>query len=98
MADRTNQSGQVRPERVARRGRARGQVAVDRLADLPAAIAAAVQHESIVDRATIERYFQAVWDRSWPGDLYDLDQGNVAAFAGGLESYLKAGQDHARHP
>lgn len=62
--------------------------AVDRLADLPAALAAAVTSQTAADRNAIERYFQAVWDRSQPGELYQMDKESIAVFAASLEECL----------
>jgi hypothetical protein len=50
------------------------------LARLPAAIAAALAQPA-PPRAEVARYFQGVWNRSRPGELYDLSGANVEAFA-----------------
>jgi len=60
---------------------------VGRLEDVPAAIAAAGAPPS---PGEIERYFQSVWERSRPGELYAEDPARIAVFADSLARELEA--------
>lgn len=40
-------------------------------------------------RGEAERWFQAVWDESFPGELYDTTPANVARFAASLDAALQ---------
>ena len=40
-------------------------------------------------RADAERWFQAVWEASWPGELYDTEPENVRRFADSLQRVLR---------
>lgn len=49
-------------------------VRVDRIIDLPAEIG---QPSKAIDRQKVEAYFQAVWDKTVPGELYINDPTNI---------------------
>lgn len=51
------------------------------LADLPTLLA---KPRREIDEGGVERFFQDVWDGSYPGELYDLAPDNIAAFATSL--------------
>ncbi|MFC5299820.1 hypothetical protein [Azospira restricta] len=51
------------------------------LAELPALLATPRRE---IDDTGVERFFQDVWDCSHPGELYDVEPGNVAVFAASL--------------
>jgi hypothetical protein len=57
-------------------------------ADLPAALRQALRAPSH-PREAIEAFFQAVWDASYPGELYDATPENCAVFAESLVTYLR---------
>ena len=61
---------------------------VDALADLPAALARAIDSDARPEPAAIEAFFQAVWDSSLPGELYDVSDANVSVFAASLARAL----------
>jgi hypothetical protein len=69
-------------------------VRVDALSDLPRALARTLETDSRPEREAIEAFFQAVWDSSLPGELYDVSDANVAAFSASLDRAL--GREHAR--
>lgn len=62
--------------------------AVDRLGDLPTILAALVSRRERPDEAGVEAYFQDIWDRSFPGELYDRAPDNVQRFAESLMQNL----------
>jgi capsular polysaccharide biosynthesis protein len=57
---------------------------VERLHDLPQAVADAFARSSPPGDGEVHGFFQAVWDQTLPGELYDERAGNVAAFAESL--------------
>jgi capsule polysaccharide modification protein KpsS len=57
---------------------------VDALSQLPAALARVLDDSGMPDRAAIEAFFQNVWDSSYPGELYDVSDANVATFSASL--------------
>jgi hypothetical protein len=57
-------------------------------ADLPAALARVLQSASSLPKETVQRYFQDVWDASWPGELHVGGAENAEAFAASLQAYL----------
>jgi hypothetical protein len=61
--------------------------AVDRLADLPAAMRCTLRSPS-PDRRAVERFFQRVWDSARPGELYLDSPDNVDTFAASLSQAL----------
>jgi len=61
------------------------------LAELGGAIAQALA-AAPYSPGEAERYFQAVWDASFPGELHDADAGNCERFAGSLAAYLADGR------
>ncbi len=62
--------------------------AVDRLGDLPTVLAALASRREGPDAAGVEAYFQDIWDRSFPGELYDMAPDNVQRFAESLVQSL----------
>jgi hypothetical protein len=61
---------------------------VDALAVFPAALAAALDRTGAPERGAIEGFFQSVWDASYPGELYDVSDANVATFSASLAAAL----------
>ncbi len=62
------------------------------LAELPALLAAACDPERpALDETAIRGYFQAVWDASRPGELYDIEPDNVATCCEALIAEIEAG-------
>jgi hypothetical protein len=61
---------------------------VDALSALPDALAQALGEGSRVDPGAVESFFQAVWDSSHAGELYDVSEANVATFAASLQTVL----------
>jgi hypothetical protein len=57
-------------------------------ADLPAAIAHVLQNASSLPKEAVQRYFQDVWDASWPGELHVGGAANAEAFAASLQAYV----------
>ena len=57
---------------------------VERRSDLPAVLAQLLAAPRAHDDGAVKRYFQAVWDQSWPGELYSLEQNNVDTFVWSL--------------
>jgi hypothetical protein len=64
---------------------------IDALSALPDAIAAALARGPARADAALDAFFQSVWDASWPGELYDVSDENVAAFADSLARALGRG-------
>lgn len=62
--------------------------AVDRLGDLPAVLAALASRREGLDAGKVEAYFQDVWNRSFPGELYDMAPDNIQRFAESLMQSL----------
>ncbi len=62
--------------------------AVDRLGDLPGALAKVLAQPPQIARGSVESYFQGVWDRSLPGELYDVRPDNIATFHDSLIKVL----------
>lgn len=63
---------------------------VDRLRDLPSALSRVLAQPPHIARESIQSYFQDVWDRSLPGELYDVRPDNIAAFRDALIKVLRA--------
>lgn len=62
---------------------------VDRLQDLPDAIAATLAPDfQAASPELVERYFSAVWKRCVPGELYVTEERNVRSFTAGLLQQL----------
>ena len=62
---------------------------IDALSELPAALARTLEGDARPERRAIEAFFQAVWDSSLPGELYDVSGANVAAFSASLARALE---------
>lgn len=60
---------------------------VDSLADLPVALDAALAAEPL-GREEVVRYFQDVWNATWPGELYVAEADNIGKFSESLLRYL----------
>jgi hypothetical protein len=58
------------------------------LSELPATLEAAIQQPA-PKRAAIERYFEAVWRHSFPGELYAANPQNVEAFTDSMLAALE---------
>lgn len=58
---------------------------VQGLADLPHRLA---QSWPEVEEANVESFFQDVWNSSYPGDLYEMSEGNLDVFAGSLQDAI----------
>ena len=67
---------------------------IDKLADLPSALRSAIERPTHVDSSEIAAYFQAVWDSSYAGELYDLSDSNVTAIAQSLDAALARAPVH----
>jgi hypothetical protein len=63
-------------------------VRVDSLADLPSALRDAIERPRTFDSADVAAYFQNIWDSSYAGELYELSESNVIAFAQSLDAVL----------
>jgi hypothetical protein len=68
--------------------RCRQTIALERLTDLPAAIESALATRPIQSTDGVHGYFQSVWDRSYPGELYEMSERNIAVFAASLAKAL----------
>ena len=62
--------------------------AVARLGDLPALLSALAADREPLDETEVEAYFQDIWDRSFPGELYETAPDNVQRFAESLAQRL----------
>jgi hypothetical protein len=71
-------------------------ISVERLADLPAALDAALERGT-GEAVVVHRYFQNVWNSSLRGELYDVSEGNITAFAASLDAVLSAPPEGANH-
>jgi hypothetical protein len=63
-------------------------IEVERLAELPTALGAALASEASPVEESVQEYFQKVWDRSHPGELYELSERNIANFAASIAAVL----------
>jgi hypothetical protein len=63
-------------------------VRVDSLSDLRAALCDAIERPRALDSTQVAPYFQDVWDSSYAGELYELSESNVTAFAESLGTAL----------
>lgn len=64
----------------------------EKVTDLPSILEKALGNtSSIHDREMRRRYFQNVWDASYPGELYDSREGNVGIFADSLLRMVSEG-------
>lgn len=61
---------------------------VDRLRDLPETITKAIATPKSSNPHNVNGYFQDIWMRSFPGELYDITPSNIAAMAASLREYL----------
>jgi Capsule polysaccharide biosynthesis protein len=60
-------------------------VPVERLQDLPDAIARVLDPQfSVASPDVVQRYFAAVWQKTYPGELYVSDAANIAVFTNSL--------------
>jgi hypothetical protein len=68
---------------------------VESLGELPETLSMVLRAPPTVERRAIHRYFQDVWNSSWPGELYDSQTPNARKFASSLMQYLEtaAGRD-----
>jgi len=57
---------------------------VDSLSDLPVTLRELLGTPASIRSSDTRRYFQDVWDASWPGELYDCEEKNVRTFASSL--------------
>jgi capsule polysaccharide export protein KpsC/LpsZ len=51
----------------------------------------------VLEQASIRRYFQDVWDASWPGELHVSGEENAAALAASLLRFLHRGMQTHSH-
>lgn len=63
-------------------------VRVDTLADLASALSDVIDGPNRLDPTAVAAYFQDVWDSSYSGELYELSEPNVTAFAQSLDAAL----------
>jgi hypothetical protein len=61
---------------------------IDRLGDVGPAILAALTAKA-ADPEAVDSFFQAVWDKSYPGELYVSEGSNVAQIASSLRSGIE---------
>ena len=59
---------------------------VKSIAELPVRLSAVLSECRPMDSDKVKRYFESVWQRSLPGELYMADPGNVTQFTGSLVS------------
>lgn len=57
-------------------------------AELPAVLARVLQSPSMLPAEAVQRYFQDVWNASWPGELHVGGAANAEVFAASLQAYL----------
>lgn len=57
---------------------------IDHLTDLPGLLARLLADPPALNSVEVTRYFQAVWDRSYAGELYIKEASNVATFVDSL--------------
>jgi hypothetical protein len=62
--------------------------AVERLRDLPEAISKAITTPKFPNSRHVRDYFQDIWLRSFPGELYDTARSNIMEMATSLRKYL----------
>jgi len=62
----------------------------ERLEDLPALIKQALETRQRSNPDDVRRYFQNVWNQSWPGEIHYAEPENVRIFAESLCDYLSA--------
>ena len=64
------------------------------LIELPALLTESLRHADSRDRqAAVERFFQEVWDLSYPGELYSTQPAHAKVFAESLARYLTQAED-----
>lgn len=61
---------------------------IDALSELQSALLRALEPSAVYDRAAVLPFFQALWDMSHCGELYDSSTGNVGQFAASLAACL----------
>jgi hypothetical protein len=61
---------------------------VSSLGELPMTLNRVLREGKFLPRPAIERYFQDVWNASWPGELHVADEANAAACAESLVEFL----------
>ena len=62
---------------------------IDALGDLPGALGEALASPPLPEVSAVRRYFQDVWDASWPGELYAVS--NAGVLGASLLAYLERG-------
>jgi len=62
--------------------------AIDNQHDLPDMLAQLTRQPPVLSHYDVARYFQDVWDRSYPGELYVAASDNVAQFARSLMAFM----------
>jgi hypothetical protein len=60
------------------------------LAELSSVLRSALETECKADRLPVMRYFQDIWDASWPGELFVASPNNARAMSASLIRYLEA--------
>jgi capsule polysaccharide modification protein KpsS len=65
---------------------------IDRLGDLPEKMAEILAKQKVINQEQIQSYFQNVWDRSLPGEIYDIAPDNVKWFAKSLSTFINSDQ------
>lgn len=65
----------------------------ERLQALPEALGRLLGRHSPIDNQSVRRYFQDVWDASYPGELYDLGSRNITSFARSLIHFVRHSSD-----
>lgn len=66
---------------------------VDALGDLPVVLQGILHGRNAIDAAAVTRYFQDVWDKTWPGELHVADEDNARKFAESLLNYIARGAE-----
>jgi hypothetical protein len=64
---------------------------VESLADLPGALARILGSPRALEASAVRRYFQDVWDASWPGELHVSTEADARALATSLLAYVERG-------
>ncbi len=59
---------------------------VKSISELPARLSAVLLENRTMDPNVVKRYFEGVWRRSLPGELYMADPGNVTQFTASMVS------------
>jgi len=62
---------------------------IDSLRELEPALAEALRSGDLSDQESIERFFQNVWDSSYPGELFDCTEANIVEISRSIQRCLQ---------